>query len=309
MEHKRQVLACNLRGSGLSSLPTTWPRAVFALLLPLCTALAQPQFIPGRSTTVGGTQAHLTPELFALRGVTTVIHFDADIDRASVQVDLARIKLVDVGPRVILLAPVLELAPGERLGLRVRYADGASPEEAHLALVSRPPTVDTVVTVLRRQESLAACQAELAQSRANCAGAGEGVWEVVDRLAGAGVTVETLRPVGRGEVEVLEDDTHTYRLATGLLLKVEAEPPTGQGPWAPRSATVRCTKTRAEVKVRTVSVRSQGAEPGGVQVAVETELPPPTAGPRFLLELRGTDGRGATLQFDLPPEPPKEQAR
>ena len=201
-----------------------------------------------------------------------------------------------------------ELAPGERLGLRVRYADGASsPEEAHLSLVSQPPTVDTVVTVLRRQESLAACQAELAQTRANCGGAGAGVWEVVDRLAGAGVTVETLRKKGRGEMGVNPDGTHAYRLATGLLLTVEAKPPAGQGPWAPRSATVTCEKTRAEVKVRTVAVRSQGAEPGVVLVAVETQLPVPTAGPRFLLELRGADGRVSTLDFKLPPEPPAQK--
>ena len=70
-----------------------------------------------------------------------------------------------------------------------------------------------------------------------------------------------------------------------------------------------CKKTRAEVKVRTVAVRSQGAEPGVVQVAVDTGLPPPTAGPRFLLELRGADGRVFTLDFKLPPAPSTEEAR
>lgn len=282
---------------------------MFALLLPLSAAWAQHQLIPGRSTTVGSSQAHLTPELYALRGVTTVLHFDADIDRASIQVDLARIKLVEVSLRVILLAPVMELAPGERLGLRVRYADGASPEEASFAIVSRPPTVDTVVTVLRRQDSLAACRAELAQSRANCAGAGEGVWEVVDRLAGAGVSTTDLKDLSPGKMEVSMGGARAYRLATGLLLTVQANPPAGQRPWVPQSATVTCKKTRAEVKVRTVAVRSQGAEPGVVQVAVDTELPPSTAGPRFLLELRGADGRVFTLNFKLPPAPSTEEAR
>jgi len=309
LPHKLQVLACDLRGSGLSSLPSTWVHAVFALLLPLSAVWAQPQLIPGRSTTVAGSQAQRVPELYALRGVTTVLHFDADIDRQSVQVDPERIKLLDVGPRSILLTPVLELGPGERLGLRVRYSDGAAPEEAHFALVSRPPTVDTVLTVLRRQEPLAACQAELAQTRAGCVGAGAGVWELVDRLAGSGVTVRDLIRAQQDEKSLALSDGHAYRLATGLLLTVGAEAPAGQVAWAPRSATVTCAKTRAEVKVRTVSVRSQGAAPGVVQVAVETELPPPTAEPRFLLELRGDDGRIVTLTFDLPPEPPKEEAR
>jgi len=307
LEHKRQVLACNLRGSCLSSLPTAWIGVVFALL-PLSAAWAQPQLIPGRSTPLAGSQAQPVPELYALHGVTTVIYFDADIDRASLQVDLARIKLLDVGPRSILLAPVMELSPGERLGLRVRYADGASPEEAQLALVSRPPTVDTLVTVLRRQDSLAACQAELARTRADCGEAGEGVWEVVDRLAGAGVTVQGLWGEGQGEMTVREDGGYTYRLATGLLLTFQAEPPAGQGAWAPRSATVTCLKTRAEVKVRTVAVRSQGDAPGVVQVAIAAELPPPTAGPRFILELRGADGRMSTRKFTLPPEPPTPEA-
>lgn len=293
----------------MSSLPTPWIGAVFALLLPLSAAWAQPQLLPARSTTVGGSQAPLVPELYALRGVTTVIHFDADIDQASIQVDLARIKLVEVSLRVILLAPVMELAPGERLGLRVRYADGASPEEASFAIVSRPPTVDTVVTVLRRQDSLAACQAELARTRANCAGAGEGVWEVVDRLAGAGVTATELRDLSPGELGLSDGGAHAYRLATGLFLTVKAKPLAGQGPWVPRSVTVTCKKTRAEVKVRTVAVRSQGAEPGVVQVAVDTELPPPTVGPRFLLELRGADGRVFTLDFKLPPAPARKPAR
>jgi len=282
---------------------------VFALLLPLSAAWAQQQLLPARSTTVGGSQAPLVPELYALRGVTTVLHFDADIDRASIQVDLARIKLVEVSLRVILLAPVMELAPGERLGLRVRYADGASPEEASFAIVSRPPTVDTVVTVLRRQDSLAACQAELAQTRAGCAGAGEGVWEVVDRLAGKGVTAGDLREEGQGEMEVVDGSAHAYRLATGLLLTAQTKPSAGQGPWVPRGAVVRCTQTRAEVKVHTVAVRSQGAEPGLVQVAVGTELPPPTAGPYFLLELRGADDRVFTLVFKFPPAPASEEAR
>ncbi len=272
-------------------------------------AWAQPQFMPERSTTVASPQEGPAPQVHALLGVTTVILFDAEIDQTSVQVDRTRIKLVDVGPRSILFVPLLEIGPGERLGLTVRYADGATPAQAHFAIVSRAPTVDTVLSVLRNPQSLAACQAELAQVREGCAGTAAPVWHLVDRLQGREVKVQRLwnmAPTISG-FELLRGHAYEFKAAMLMVLQMRSSP--GQPPWLPRHAALTCESTRAPLKITQLSVRGGSAKADGViEVAAETELPPPTMGLMFTLELRGTDGQTLSLPIDLSPAPPGDEA-
>ncbi len=281
------------------------------LLMPRAAAWAQPQLLPGRSATVSGSQAEPVPEIHALLGVTTVIFFDADIVPASVQVDPTRIKLLDVGVRSILFALRLELGAHERLGLGVRYADGASPEEARFAIVSRPPTADTVLSVLRRPQSLAACQAELAQARLKSADTGPEVWSLVDRLAGGKVQKGSISGSGP-EAEELGIDrvaSHAYQLTTGLLVTIRVRPPSGRPPWVPVNAALRSQRASTPAHGYPLAVRRVEAESAeSFEIAVEAGLPVPM-GSEYMLELRGADGRTANLKLDFTPMDEKEAAR
>jgi uncharacterized protein (TIGR02268 family) len=100
-------------------------------------------------------------EIRVAAGIATTLVFNAAIDRASVEVEgqRTRFRLVDVGERTLFLEPLVPPGDGERLGVRVRYKDGASPASAVFALVSHPTVVDTRVDVARVQptpEALAA---------------------------------------------------------------------------------------------------------------------------------------------------------
>jgi uncharacterized protein (TIGR02268 family) len=257
---------------------------------------------------MAASPAGTAPEIHALLGVTTAIVFDAEIDQTSVQVDRTRVKLVDVGARSILFVPLLEIGLGERLGLTVRYAAGGSPEQAHFAIVSRPPTVDTVLSVLRGPQSLAACQAELAQAREGCADATAPLWDLADRLAGEGVEALVLDPKQGATSGLWIRKIYIYRFNKSGFIVAWVKNPPGQPSWLPQSAALTCERTRVSVKVRRMSVRSQNTQAGGMtEVAVETELPPPGTGPRFTLELRGANEQTQSQPFTLPPAP-KEKA-
>jgi uncharacterized protein (TIGR02268 family) len=258
---------------------------------------------------VAGSQAEPAPEIHALLGVTTVILFDADIVPASVQVDPTRIRILDVGVRSILFVPLLELGSNERLGLGVRYADGASPGEARFAIVSRPPTVDTVLSVLRRPQPLAECQAELAQARLKTGNTEAPLWSVVNRLAGGSVEKGVIATKRSAELQIDRLDSHAYRFKTGLLITIRVRSRPDQPSWVPVRATLKSQKASTPALDAPLTVRKVDAAPaGGFEVAVEAGLPLPV-GERYTLELRGAGGQTAVLELRFDPSSPKEVAR
>jgi eukaryotic-like serine/threonine-protein kinase len=98
------------------------------------------------------------PEVRLASGVSTWLRFDSPLDKSSVELEgrAARFREVDVGERTLLLVPSVEPAPGERLGLRVRFRDGSSPSHASFALVSHPSRVDKELEVVRQARPLEA---------------------------------------------------------------------------------------------------------------------------------------------------------
>ncbi|MCP3098229.1 DUF2381 family protein [Myxococcus sp. K15C18031901] len=291
------------------------PVAILFLLLGV-TASAQP--VPAarerqeRRVTSSSSPAEPVPELRVAAGVATLVLFDASLERSALELEgRERFRIVDVGERTLVLEPSVDLGAGERLGLRVRYADGSAPERGAFVLVTAPAAVDSRVEVFRRRDSVEALQAELAEARS--------------RLAAQDVELRALRarnaatgPVGMVMSSLLNDrGVHTHRIrpkstkhrADALIAEGGASfraetwavvsvtvRNNGQQPWSPRLA--RVVNARSGVAVRVIGVHAEPAQvaPGDVGlVVVETESPAWTVGEVFQVELLDADGSARIL--------------
>ena len=119
-----------------------------------------------------GASTASVPEIRVGQGVVTTMTFeDAAIDTRALQLEGqgSRVKRVGADEHTVVLKPLVELSPGERLLLRVPFSDGMAPAQATFALVSHPAEVDSQVEVVREAQSVEACQGELATARARLA--------------------------------------------------------------------------------------------------------------------------------------------
>jgi hypothetical protein len=200
------VIASNLGGHVPLRQPITcvW---TLLLLVQAAAAEAQPQALGERSITA--TSREPLPEVWVATGHRTAIVFDAPIEKASVELGAARVTLVDVGERSLILEPLVNPGEDERWVLRVKYAD--PPEWAAFVLVSRPGEVDLQLEVVRQRQTLENCQAELAQARGD--GGQADVWALADRLRSS--AVESVR------VQVDGARGWSYRSEEGVLLVLE----------------------------------------------------------------------------------------
>ncbi len=182
--------------------------------------------------------------------------------------------------------------------MRVRYADGATPEWATLALLAPLTGVDMQVHVRRRPQPLEACQSELAQARARCDGTNAGVWEFTRRLGEAPVTFKALE-LGQHPDDASGLSVHhagLYKAGTFWLLVLTVENAPEREAWMPTEATLVPEATQAPaVPVRTVSLEAGPLPPGARgRLAVETDLPPDGAAGPFTLTVRDQSGRQLT---------------
>jgi len=278
--------------------PTT-PAWGLLLLMTVTAAEAQSQATRGRSVTLAVNPGEPLPEVRVAAGRKTLIVFDAALEKSSVQLDMTRVTLVDVGERSLIIEPVVNPGDNERWVLRVRYADGASPEWAAFALVSHPSEVDMQLEVVRQRQTLESCQAEMARQKAG--GRRAEVWVFADRLRGSSVRSQRIRgPKAHGWI---------YRFEAGLLLVAQGRLGKGQRPWTPTSATLRAQEgSKEEVRVLSVQVREGPLVPGELPpVAVEAVLPSSAAGASFILELRGEGGQRLEIDRVFLPPVPREQ--
>ncbi|WP_224362579.1 DUF2381 family protein [Hyalangium versicolor] len=271
-------------------------------MLVLTAAEAQPPAARGRRVTLAAQADEPLPEIHVAAGITTVILLDASVDKDSVQFDTTRIRLVDVGDSTLVLEPVVTPGPKERWVLRVRYADSAQPEWAAFSLVSQPGEVDLQITAVRKRQTLASCQASLAEAQAHCANTRAEVWVLADRLAGSSVQAAPLKDSRvRGWV---------YRLGTQVLLVLTPTSAAGPEPWTPTAATLRY-QNRDDTKVRVQAVHVREALTPGEwgTIAVETDLPATSKGAFFNLELLDEGGRSLKVNdVEIPLAPGKERA-
>ncbi|MFL5357350.1 DUF2381 family protein [Archangium sp.] len=229
-------------------------------------------------------------EIRVAAGIATTLVFNAAIDRASVEVEgqRTRFRLVDVGERTLFLEPLVPPGDGERLGVRVRYKDGASPASAVFALVSHPTVVDTRVDVARVQRSPEVLEVALAQCEA-----GEPASLVLSgRLDRNGVRARPIDIDQSPHVQAgmsLKEGTG-YRAGTWALAAIRVHNLPGQRPWTIGEA--RFFRPNG-TPVRGVSVRMDRPQlaPGDVGLVVaETEVPYWDAGEILRLELREKGG-------------------
>ncbi len=218
----------------------------------------------------------------------TYLVFDAAIDRASVEVEgrTTRFRLVDPGERTLYLEPRVAPGDGERLMVRVRFNDGASPASAAFALVSHPTVVDTRVDVVRRSRAPEGSEASLAQCEA-----GEPINLVLSgRLDLRGVQAWRINFAQRVQVGMQLMDGVGYRAGSWALVAVRVHNLPGQRPWTAGEARL----TRADgTRVKVLSLRMDRPQlaPGDTGlVVVETEAPYWEVDELFRLELREKGG-------------------
>jgi uncharacterized protein (TIGR02268 family) len=234
-----------------------------------------------RSVTLTGNPL----EVRIAKGIRTVLLFDVPIRGKAVEVDRARIKVVDTGERSIIIEALSEPRADERWTMRVPLADGKSPEVAEIALVSHLTEVDTELDIARREHLDTACQA----AGAPCAAMGPADAVASGLIDERGVQTVKIHPFNDAASGFQSLDGMAYRARDWVLVEVEIRPPPGHPAWTPHGATL--TSKTGEARVRGVKVQpsKQFPEERG-RVLVETDVPPAGAGLEFVLELRGVEG-------------------
>jgi hypothetical protein len=269
------------------------------LLLSGTVAGAQPSPARGRTVTISGTLDEPVPVVRVAGGSTTVIRFDAELDRASVQWDRGGFTDMAVGDRSIFLAPTEQLAPGQQWRLRARYLDGARPQWVELGVLVDPAAVDTQLTVRRLRQAAPDCPEARAEPCSPCTGvdAASGLLAFADRVGLHGVQVTRMQWV-RGP---RGPSGRAYRTGDGLILVVERVDAAGGPPWTLKTATVERPGSPAGLSVRTLAVERAPLAPGARgRIVVDVELPVTEAGGEFTLKLQGEDGRVLTLEGTIP---------
>ena len=230
----------------------------------------------------------------------TLFRFDASIDRASLEVEgrTTRFRLVDVGDRTLILEMAAEPGDGEKLGVRVRYKDGATPAYATFVLVSHPTLVDKEVEVVRRPRTVEALEArvahmeaELVALKAQCAQSG------LPNLAFSGLLDSTdvrakpfwgkAAPGYRGSLEPGEGIG--YRATRWAMVVVSIRNLPGQPAWAPGTARLTST-TGTPVKVLSVHLEKPRLLAGESALAAVLVEPPASGEGLFQLELVDAEG-------------------
>lgn len=229
--------------------------------------------------------------------VATYLRFDAPIDKDSVEVEgrAARFRLVDPGERTLTLEPAVEPGAGEKLRVRVRYKDGASPGYATLALVSHPTRVDKEVEVVRRPRTPEAREA----ASARCETGGPAGLVLSGQLDRAGIQTKDFRgraaPGNKSGLTMGEGTVYRATLWSVVAVRIANLP--GQKPWVPGSARLFSAEG-TPVRVRLVQLQEksqlQPGESGDVVVEADAPL---SRGGLFRLELLDAEG-GRLLPID-----------
>lgn len=291
------------------------PVAILTVLLGL-TASAQPpsgsRERRARRVALSGAPSDPVPELRVAAGVLTTLVFDAPLDRGSVELEgRERFRLVDAGDRSLVLEPAVDVEPGERLGLRVRFAGGLTQERGVLALVSHASEVDTRVEVFRQKDSVELLHAELAEMRAQVKAQADEL-HALRAVRSSGGPAELIlagvldhRWVRTSRIKVSKEKGHkraligesatSFRAPTWAAISVKVRN-VGKKSWRPETA--RIVNSKSGIGLGVISVRSgmPQFEPGGAGLlVVETEVPSWEPGETCSLELLDGDGHSQVL--------------
>ncbi|HYO59671.1 DUF2381 family protein [Archangium sp.] len=253
-----------------------------------------------RQVVVPSNSNEPVPEVRVASKVATYFRFDAPIDRAAVEIEgrPVRFRWVDVGERLVAVEPAVDLGAEEKLVVRVRYKDGASPAAATLVLVTHPTLVDKEVEVVRQARTREALEAKLAQTeaaltslKAQCARSG------LPNLAFSGLLDSNdiraspfFGKVAPGYNGGLEPGRGTgYRATLWAMVVVRVRNLPGQPAWAPGTARLT-SASGAKVKVHSVHMEKPQLQPGEAALVVVMVEPPSANEKLFQLDLVDADG-------------------
>lgn len=269
--------------------------STLVLVLLLLGSVARAQPAPGRahrqrSITVTGNPADPAAEVRGAKGIGITFHFDGPILEESVKVDEARIRVVDVGKRSLLVELVAEPQAEQPSEVSVSFADGAQ-QRAAFVIVPHPSEVDTWIGVTRRTEELsAACQARIDELRGSCVAQSPTALRRSGLLPDGGILAWAFQGIAASAGGLTTARGVSFRGKDWVLLDVRIANQSAQ-PWTPRVATLT-GKEGAPVTVRLLTAATEEIPPGEFRhVWVETDAPPASAGVLFTLEVRGADGR------------------
>ncbi len=276
--------------------------APLALLL-ASAAAAQPQ--PGdkpklRQRTVTLPAKAEDAAVHVARGTRTTLTFDSLLAAKGVQLAgrETHFERVDEDERLVSLKPKVDLAPGERLLLTVRFADGASPQEVTFELVAADEEVDSSVEVVRRVSNADALHAELKDLKAKYEAlrdrSGEGGPEGLVASGWPTGLISSrafVAQVPSGNASGLKvEDGLGYRTGQWALVVVRLRNLPGERPWALGSVRL-FTAHGAPVRVLSVRMdRPQLAAGEAGQLLVRTEAPVWPSTEELRLELKDKEG-------------------
>jgi uncharacterized protein (TIGR02268 family) len=274
---------------------------LLALLLTGGAAAQQPRPTPllrQKSVTLPATAEDAT--LRVARGTLTTLTFDSALDSKKMQLEGrgTHFERVVADERTLTLKPKVELKPGERLLLSVRFADSAAPQAATFELVAAGEEVDASVEVVRRARNVEALEAALAATQAQLAALqvryGEGGPE---SAVLAGWLTEDIR-IKRLATHVLPgnasglgvESTVAYYTGKWALVVIQLSSGAGARSWA--LGQVRLTSARGlPVKVLSARLDKPHLASGETGLLlVRTEGPWLKQGEEFQLELRDEEG-------------------
>jgi uncharacterized protein (TIGR02268 family) len=271
------------------------PTTLVALVLLLVGAGARAQPSPAperreRTLTVTGNPAEPPHEIHVAKGVATLLRFKSRINRDAVEVDGRSTRItVDAGDSSIFLEPLIELGSAERLVLRVPFSDGKATAQAVFVLMSDASEVDTRIDVVRHEQTVESCQAELAGAQARCSKISPVQFARAGWLTPKGVISRRIMKcnnITRMDGLVCDAGT-TYRAETWVLVDVMIRNESNEHPWVPRGVTIKGMKSGMPVTVRAVEMEPAQIAPGEVG-HVFVEMEPSQAGEPFVLELSDT---------------------
>ncbi len=212
------------------------------------------------------------------------------LDAGAVPGDGARIRVLDVGKRTILVQPVEDLRPGERQELAVFFADGSAPARAAFALVTDPAEVDSRIDVVRSEPRTAACPAEAPHPPPRPED-----FVLLGYVDEKGVRTGAVRRVKDEARGLGSTPGRSYRGATWALVDVTIDNSAGQQLWTPREA-IFTGRRGVTLRARVVTVGGGEVAPGGsLRVLAVADTFPASAGEVFALEVRGSGGRSLVI--------------
>jgi len=212
------------------------------------------------------------------------------VDKAVSQGDGARIRIVDVGERSIVVQPVEELRAGERHELAVFFADGRAPARAAFMLVTDPAEMDARIDVERREPPNTTCPADAPPAPPRPED-----FVLLGYVGRDGVQTGGVSPASDPAAGLSSERGVSYRAKSWVLVDVRILNAAGQRPWTPREAMLR-GRGGATLRARIVTEGNGEVPPGeAMRVLAAVAPPPPNTDQVFALDIRGTDGRSLVI--------------